>query len=161
MATANIAYSAVGTVTITLASLAASATQGRESLAVDNSVTLYDDVLVGGTITTGTPVANTQIEVWIAASYDGTNYTGGATGADALLTPVQQSKTYMRLGAILSITAVTASIAHKFLCPSLVSLFGAMPLKWSVFVLNNSGGALNATAANHEIQYVGITYTSA
>src|SRR3954469_13201213 len=131
MAEAKIKYAASTALTITLAALAASATAGRESTAVDNQTNLYDDVLVGGTITVGTtPTVNTQVEVWVYASYDGTNYTGGATGTDAALTPVQQGKTYMRLGAILPVTATTSNIAHKFIIPSLVTLFGAMPRKW-------------------------------
>jgi hypothetical protein len=164
MAEAKIKYAASTALTITLASLASSATAGRESTAVDNQTNLYDDVIVGGQITvngTTAVTANTQIEVWVYASWDGTNFAGGGTGVDAAFSPVQQAKTYMRLGAILPVTATTVAIAHKFILPSLVTLFGAMPRKWGIFVIQNTGQVLHVTAGNHFINYTGITYTSA
>jgi hypothetical protein len=161
--TSSIKYGTATAITCTLASLAASATAGRESAAVDNTSNLYVDYMLGGKITVGTtPTNNTQVEVWINGSYDGTTWAGGAAGSDAALTPVQQAKSYMRLGAILPVTATTSNVTHAFVIGSIANLFGGVcPIKWSVFVLNNSGVALNATAGNHELKYQGIQYTSA
>jgi hypothetical protein len=36
-----------------------------------------------------------------------------------------------------------------------------MPRKWSVFVVHNTGVALNATGANHEVKHTPVKYESA
>jgi hypothetical protein len=165
MATAAIQYAASAALTITLNGLATSVgnVAGQESTAVDNTSNLYIDAILGGTITlhaSTAVVANTQIEVWVYGSYDGTNYSGGATGSNAALTPVQSSKTYMKLGAILPITATTANISHKFTIGSVANLFGGvLPSKWGVWVSQSSGQTLHAS--NNEIEYIGVKYTSA
>ena len=146
--------------TITLASLSSSATAGRESTAVDNSSTLAIDYLVGGKITSGTtPTANNVIEVWAYGTYDGTEYTGAATGSDAALTP--SNKGLMKLIDIIYVTA-TSNVAYKFGPVSVANLFGGVcPQKWGVFVLNTSAVALNSTGGNHEIYQTSVKYTSA
>lgn len=162
MTTAAISYPASAALTITIAGLASSATVGQESTAVDNTSNLYIDAILGGIITVGTtPTANTQIEVWVYGSYDGTTYSGSATGSNASLTVVQQSKTYMKLGVILPVTAATSNIAHKFTIGSVAALFGGvLPQKWGVWVVHNCVAALHATGGNHEIKYTGVKYTS-
>lgn len=163
MTTAAISYPASAALTITLASLGASATAGRESTAIDNTSNLYIDAILGGFITVGTtPTNNTLIEVWVYGSYDGTTYAASATGSDAALTPAQQDKTLMKLGTYIPVTATTSNVKHNFIIGSVANLFGGvMPQKWGVWVLNNSGAALNSTAGNHEIKYTGVKYTSA
>lgn len=162
MTTASIQYGTPAAVTCTLASLAASATAGQESAAVDNTSALAVDYMAGGKITTQTPTANTQIEVWVNASYDGTTWAAGGTGTNAALTPVQNAKFYMRQAAILTITATTANVTHSFVIGSIANLFGGIvPQKFNFWILNNSGAALNATAGNHELKVVPINYTSA
>jgi hypothetical protein len=146
--------------TITLASLGNSTTAGRESTAIDNSSTLAVDYDVGGIITTGTsPTANAVIEVWAYGSYDGTSYTGSATGSDAALTP--SAKTLLRLITIIPVTS-TSNVAYKWQCGSVANLFGGlMPVKWGLWVLNSSAVALHATGGNHEAKYTAIKYQSA
>lgn len=146
--------------TITLASLAASSTAGRESTAVDNTSTLAVDAELYGQITTGTtPTNNTQIEVWVYASGDGTNYSGGASGSDAALTP--PNKYVMKMALVLPVSN-TSDVTHEFYIGSVANLFGGiLPAKWGVWVLNNSGVALNATSGNHFIKYRTIKYASA
>lgn len=160
MATSAILYGTPTAMTITLASLASSATAGRESTAVDNSSTLAIDYLVGGKITSGTtPTANNVIEVWAYGTYDGTEYTGAATGSDAGLTP--SGKGLMKLIDIIYVTA-TSNVAYKFGPVSVANLFGGVcPQKWGVFVLNTSAVALNSTGGNHEVYYTSVKYTSA
>src|SRR5215210_4483663 len=89
MATATPLYGTATAVTITLASLASSTTDaGRQSAVIDNTSIDAIDFAIGGKITTGTgPTAAKQIEVWLAASYDGTIFDGGLSTADAAVTP--------------------------------------------------------------------------
>jgi hypothetical protein len=162
LAITTIQYNTSTAVTITLASLASSATAGQESAAVDNTTNKYVDYMAGGKVTVGTtPTVNTQIEIWVAGSYDGTTYAGGATGSNAALTPTQQAKTYFRLGAVLPVTAATSNITHAFHIGSIANLFGGVcPIKFSFFVIHNTVAALHATAGNHEIKVQGIQYVS-
>jgi hypothetical protein len=155
-------YGTATALTITLASLASSATAGVQSTAVDNTTNQFVDAIVGGKIRAGTtPTINTQIEVWVYASYDGTTYApNGITGTNGAVTPAQLSKNYMRLGQVLPTTVATTGYDHQFVLPSLMTLFGFMPIKWGVWVTHNSVAALDASGANHEIKYVGLKYTS-
>jgi hypothetical protein len=134
---------------------------GREGTAIDNNATDQAiDAVLGGFITTGTsPTASKQIEVWVSGSYDGTSYAGGATGSDANLTP--QAKSLLKLGQVIPTTS-TSNQKYTFCVGSVAALFGgAMPRKWSVFVVHNTGVALNSTAGNHEIKHTPIKYQSA
>lgn len=159
MATTSQLYSAWTALTITLASLADNA--WRESTAVDNTSDLYDDVLVGGTITTGTtPMVNTTIEVYLYALADGTLYTGGASGSDAAYT-ADGEETLFVPAQIITVDA-TSDQGYVFGPVSVRAAFGgAMPSKWGVVVKNDSAVALNATGGNHALKYMGIKTTIA
>lgn len=161
--TATPAYQAVSTHTITLASLASDTNlvAGREGTAIDNAGTeLAIDAMVGGKVMTGTsPTASRQIEIWLAGSYDGTSYSGAATGSDANLTPAE--KTLLKLLTIIP-TVNTSNKAYPWGPFSVAQAFGgAMPRKWSVFVVHNTGVALNATGGNHEVKHTPVKYQSA
>jgi hypothetical protein len=163
--TATPAYQTVVTGTFTLASLATSSTLlvGRECTAFDNAATdLAIDCLVGGKITTGTsPTAAKQIEIWCAASYDGTTYTASATGADAALTTTAESKSLLKLVTIIP-TNSTSNVTYAWGPFSIAQLFGGtMPRKWNLFVTHNTAVNLHATAGNHELKYTPIKYQSA
>ena len=159
MATTSQNYSSWTALTITLASLADNA--WRESTVVDNTSNLYDDVLVGGKITTGTtPTANTTIEVYFYALVDGTNYTAGASGTDAAYT-ADGEELLFPVCQIIQVDA-TSDQAYVFGPVSVKSAFGgAMPSKWGVVVKNDSAVALNATGSNHAISYLGLKTTIA
>lgn len=164
MTTASIQYGTATAFTITLASLASDATNiiaGRESTAIDNSSTLAVDVTVGGKIMTGTtPTVNKQIEVWAYGSYDGTTYTAGASGTDNNFSPTGE-KALMGLLIVIP-TDATSNHSYEFGPCSIAQAFGGvMPKKFGVFVVHNTGVALNATGSNHEIKYTSIKYTSA
>lgn len=134
---------------------------GRESTAVDNTSTKAVDYLVMGKITTGTsPTASRQIEVWLYGSSDaGTTYSGGATGSDANLTP--QEKTLLRCLIIIP-TSNVSNQAYTFGPLSVREAFGGtMPDHWGVFVVHNTGVALNSTGGNHFVKATPIKYTSA
>ena len=159
MATTSQLYSAWTALTITLASLANDA--WRESTVVDNTSNLYDDVLIGGSITTGTtPTANKTVEVYFYALADGTVYTGGASGADAVYT-ADGEETLFPICEIIQVDA-TSDQAYVFGPVSVRAAFGgAMPSKWGVVVKNATGVALNATGGNHVLKYMGIKTTIA
>jgi hypothetical protein len=163
MTTATPANQAAVTHTITLAALASDTNlvAGREGTAIDNNAT--DDAIdsmVGGKITTGTsPTASRQIEVWLAGSYDGTTFSGGATGADANLTPSE--KTLLKLLTIIP-TVNTSNKTYQWGPFSVAQAFGGtMPRKWSVYIVHNTGVALNATGGNHEVKHTPVKYESA
>lgn len=160
MATASQVRGSVVSHTITLASLASSATAGREGTAIDNTTDLAIDAELFGKITTGTtPTVNTSIEIWVYGSGDGTNYSGGASGTNAALTPT--ASTLMALALVIPVTA-TSNVTHQFYVGSVAALFGGiLPAAWGVFVRNNTGSALNSTAGNHAIQHRTIKYASA
>lgn len=163
MTTATPANQTVVTHTITLASLASDTNlvAGREGTAIDNNAT--DDAIdavVGGKVTTGTsPTASRQIEVWAYGSYDGTSYSGGASGSDANLTP--QEKTLLRLLTVIP-TVNTSNKTYTWGPFSVAQAFGGtMPRKWGIFVVHNTGVALNATGGNHEVKHTPVKYESA
>lgn len=161
--TASVAYGTSTAMTITLTSLASSSTlvAGRESTVVDNTGTLAIDYLVGGKIRAGagTPIAG-QIEVWAAGSYDGTTFAGIVGAGDAALT-LTNEKPRMSLLDIIAVDT-TASHTYEFGPKSIAQAFGGVvPKKWGVFVTHNMSATLSATAADHEIKYTAINFTSA
>lgn len=146
---------------ITLAGLATDANLliGRVSTAADNTVNLDIDHLVSGVITTGTtPTVSTRIEVWAYAPYR--TAAGAPTYPDAIpatdaaktMTSANVKNGALRLVASLIIDA-TSDRAYTFAPVSIAALFGGMPKFWGLFVVHNTGVALNATAGNHVIEY--------
>lgn len=160
MATATPLKGSATALTITLASLGASSTAGRESTAIDNGSDDAIDAELWGQITTGTsPTNNSQIEIWLYAAGTGSEYAGGAAGSDAALTP--SNKALLRLAQVIQVTN-TSNVTHKFHLGSVASYFGGLlPEKWGVWVLNNTGVALNSTSGNHFIKYRSVKYESA
>lgn len=161
--TATPSYLTTVSHTMTLASLASDTNlvAGRAGTAIDNKVTDQAiDSLVQGKVTTGTsPTASKQIEVWLYGSYDGTNYTAGATGSDANLTP--QAKSLLKLLTIIP-TTNTSNQAYAWGPFSVAQAFGGnMPSKWGVFIVHNTGVVLNATGGNHFVAHVPMKYQSA
>ena len=50
------------------------------SALVDNQTNLYMDALVGGSLQSGTvPAGGGTIDIWVSASWDGVDFTGGCT----------------------------------------------------------------------------------
>lgn len=161
MPTASPNYAAAATLTHSLASLASDTNlvAGRASTAVDNTTVDAIDCLVGGKVTTGTsPTADRQIEVWAYGSYDGTSFSGGATGSDANLTP--QNKTLLKLLTVIP----TSNVSNKTYTWGPISIAqafgGVVPPEWGIFIVHNTGVALHATAGNHEVKYTPIKFES-
>lgn len=164
MATATVNYSANTSITIGLASLASSATwvAGRESTEIDNTTNKFVDALVSGKITVGTtPTANTQIMVyvWGAETSLATTAIDVLDGADSDETLTNTGiRDALRLGAVITVPATTSNVTYPILPFSVAQLFGSMPKYWGLFVAQNTGAALNSTAGNHALEYIGLKY---
>lgn len=146
--------------------LASSATfvAGRESTAVVNTSNLYLDYLVGGFITVGTtPTTNTQIEIWVYASYDDVpSYPDvlDGTDSDEEFTNVEMKQSGLVLAHVIGIVSTTSNLAYDIAPFSVAALFGGrVPKQWGLFVTHNTGVALHTTAANHKLYYVPVYAT--
>jgi hypothetical protein len=162
MADVKTAYAASAAFTITLASLATSATRiaGRESTAVDNTSNLYLDYLVGGKVTTGTtPTDAKQIDLWVYCSYNDTPlYPDVLDGTDS-------DESFTSAGVLAGACVLAASVStnntsdrtYWFAPFSVASLFGGhMPKFFGIFVTHDTGVNLNSTGSNQAFYYTGI-----
>jgi hypothetical protein len=152
-------YGSKATITAAVASLASDTNllAGIESSIIDNSTDGYDDILLSGKVTTGTsPTASRQIEVW-AVAWDGANWPDvfdGATSSETI-TSSDIKNSICKAVAILSTNATSDRVYH-FTGASLRAAFGGeLPSKVVLFIVHNTGVALNSTAGNHEVSYVG------
>lgn len=137
-------YGSKTNLTITLNSLAASSTVGRQATPVDNTVNNALDVQIQGTITVGTVSGNKQIIFYVAGSFDGGSTYSLANGSntigasDAAFTRADPAG---KLPAFVLLVP-TSSIAYSFDF-SIAQLFGgSMPDNWCLVVFNDSGAAL-------------------
>lgn len=158
MADLKLSYVTASDVTITLASLASDTNllAGRGSTEVVNTTNKYLDYLVSGKITVGTsPAANRNIEIWVVASWDGTNYPDsfGTTDANKTITSTDIKNASCRLLQVLNVGTTTSNRTYFFAPTSVASVFGGVcPPSFLIFVVQNSGVALNATGSNHQIR---------
>jgi hypothetical protein len=164
LATIKAAYAASSALTITLASLATSSTLlvGQESDVVDNSTNLYLDYLIAGVITAGTSPVAGSIEVHVVAMRDDTNWPDVFDGANSAETITSADIKNAICRSVTSLTTgTTSNQAYPFGPVSVASLFGGTcPRKFVVFVTQNTGVALNATAGNHAINITPVYATS-
>jgi hypothetical protein len=159
-------YGTRQTLTITLASLASSAdwTAGRESNEVDNSVTLWNDVILQGFVTVGTtPTTGTAILVYAwgsdqAAATANLDAIDGVDSAETITSTAVRDG-LLKLVARLDVNATTSDRRYLMGAVGLAQLFGgSMPRHWGLFVTHNTGVALNATGGNHEFSWRGVSY---
>jgi hypothetical protein len=135
--------------TITAATLAASATVGRQATVVDNTVNNALDAQVQGTLTVGTVSGNKQILFYVAGSFDGGTTYSLANGAnvigasDAAFTRADPAG---KPPACL-LPVPTASVAYSFDFSVAQMFGGSMPDHWTLAVFNDSGVALTAFSA--------------
>jgi len=162
MASVKLAYASSAALTITLVSLATSATlvAGRESTVVDNTTNLYLDYLLAGKITTGTsPTDAKEIRVYVYAQVEDTpTYPDSFTGSDAAKTVTSTGirDAALKLAAVIP-TNNTSDRTYWFGPISVAALFGGvMPKRWGVFVVHNTGVDLNATGGNQAIWQTGV-----
>lgn len=160
MASIKLAYASSASITMTLASLASSATAGRESTAIDNTSNLYIDALVylAVKLQTGTPANDKIIYVYLYGSEDGTNYTDNVTGSDAAVT--LRVPTNLRFADAIQVPD-SGGLTYKSNPISVARVFGGvMPRKWGVVLRNYTGVTLSATEGDHTKSYTGVYYTS-
>jgi hypothetical protein len=159
MASVLVAYGTSTALTITLTSLASSATAGRESTAVDNSSNLYLDALCQVTckLATGTPANDKAIYIYAYGSENGTVYTDNATGSDAAIT--LRDPTNLRLVAVIPVPD-SGALTYESSPFSIAQAFGGvMPRKWGLVVRNYTGVALDSSG--NAATYTGISATVA
>jgi hypothetical protein len=150
----KLVYAASASVTITVGTLAASTTVGRESLAVDNGTNLYKDIYVTvGFNLNGTIAGGLGIVVYAAGMEDGTHYDRPATGADAAITLVFPTNLKW-LGRIeLPAGANGGATMYYNTFPLAWKFGGIVPRKWNIALINDSG---IAATAGSTITYTGV-----
>lgn len=156
MASVKLAYVTPVALTITLASLASDTNllAGKQSSEIDNSTNLYLDYLLSGQVTVGTtPTTAREILIYVAGLMGNAGYGDTITNAgDAskTMTSVGIRDGYLKLAARMLVDSATSNRAYTFGPISLAALFGGVaPRKFVVFVVHNTGVALNATGGNH------------
>lgn len=152
-------YGSKQTLTAAVASLASDTNllAGIESSVIDNTTDGYWDIIISGKVTTGTsPTSARQIEVW-AVAWDGANYPDcfDGTSSSETITSSDIKNSICKYIATMS-TNNTSDRTYHFTGVSLRGAFGnCLPSKVVLFIVHNTGVALNATAANHEFSYYG------
>jgi len=142
-------------ITITIASLAASATVGRASTAIDNTTALLLDAYVFVFVETGTVSGNKQVLLYVYGTVDGgTTYTEGVSGTDASFTRADPSL----LKPLAVIPVPTNATVYKAGPFSVAQALGLpfLPAFWGIALFNDSGAALSATAGNNKAIYQGV-----
>lgn len=141
-------------ITITLNSLASSATAGRESTAVDNTTNKFRDALVSilATLATGTPADSKALFVYAYGTADGgSNYSDVVTGSDAAITLTDPPNVRL-IGVINTPTGSASYVGGPF---SVAAAFGGvLPDHWGIVVRNHSGVALETTGNSAHYQGV-------
>lgn len=148
-------------ITCTLASLASSATAGRESTVVSNLTNLWLDALVSVScrLQAGSPANDTAIYVFAYGTVDFTTpvYPDKVTGADAAITLDDPTQLPL-LGSIYA--PLSGGLTWKGGPWSVARLFGGvLPEKWGIVVRNYTGIALTATEGDHKKIYQGAYAT--
>ena len=156
-------YAASASYGITIASLAhdANLLVGNEGPLIDNSVVGYDDYLVGGFVkvpASGTLTANRSIELWAVAPISDSVWPSpfaGSAGARTITLQANKNNICYLVWSVL--TSSTNDLTYRFSGRSIRYAFrGAMPEKFSLFLTQNTGQALDSTAGNHAIHIKGV-----
>lgn len=148
-------------ITCTMASLASSATAGREGTAIDNTSNLYLDALVMLVVAlqAGTPANDKAVYVYGAGTVDAATpqWPDAFTGTDAAITFNSPANARL-LGTVYAPTSAGTFKGGPW---SMASLHGGtLPEKWSIAVQNYTGIALHATEGNHKKLFQGVYATS-
>jgi hypothetical protein len=165
MANIKTEYAASSALTITLASLASSATfvAGRESTLLDNTSNKYLDYLLAGKITVGTsPTSGTQILVTVVGLMEDSTWPDvfDGTDSDETVTSADIFNAVCRVAAVIGVNATTSDRVYFFGPVGIAQLFGgAVQKKVVVFVTHNTGVNLNSTGGNQAI-YVTPVYAT-
>jgi len=157
--TDKISYGTSTAITITLNSLASSATVGRQSTVVDNTSNLFDDVYVTVIITTSASAlgSDKSVYVYFTGSEDGTNYDqdDGVMGTTDAAYTINASSNLKGPGVISCITS-SKVYNRTFILSQFFG--GIVPRKWGMVVCNFTNQSLSASG--NSASYTGITYTN-
>lgn len=162
----KLAYASSASYTITLTALASDSTllAGRAGTAISNTSNLYLDYLIGGNVIVNgvsAPTSQTVIEVWAYGSQNDTpTYADGITGTDAnkSMTSAAIKSSGLAPLANLYVDGTTTGRSYPFYPVSGAAVFGRVPKNHGIFVVQNTGQALHASAAGG-IQYTGVYMT--
>jgi len=167
MADVKIAYAASSNLTVTnLNSVASSATwvAGWESATVDNTSTLYTDILVSGKIALGNTATAGQIRVYIVATIDDTptypDLMDGTESTDSWNTTTIRDGA-ARLGAAVETRADPGTDDVYWIAPfSVAALFGGtLPAKFVIFIAHSTG--VNLASSGNQVTIKGTYLTVA
>jgi len=162
MATATVNYAGASGTAITFTLNGLTNTSWRQSDAVVNTVNLYLDALVGGSVQMGTtPTVDTTFDFYCYGQYDGSaEFTGGASGSDAAYT-ADGEETLFRLPTSVVVDATTDQ-DYEWGPVAVAPLYGGwLPQRWGLLANNNTGATTEATGTNNETLYTGIKLDSA
>ena len=142
MATTTQNFGTSAAATITIASLANAG--GRASTAIDNSTTKCTsaDIFVKIKTAAASTSATGYVDVYLVRSEDGSTYDDAFAGTDGAYTPVNATK----IGII---SAVANSTTYQAVFNT--AMFGELPRKFCVGLVNNTGATLSATAGDHAV----------
>lgn len=154
---ANISYGTATSGTGGINSLASSSTwlAGYEWFVIDNSTELAHDYFVDLVIRVGTtPTANTEIRVYLAASYDGSTYPDVLDGTPSAetVTSAGVRDSFMKLAGVGFVDATTSDRDYPIQFNT-GSFYTLPPKKIITFVAHNTGVNLNSTAGNQKYAY--------
>ncbi len=152
-------------ITITLNSLASSATAGRQSTVIDNRTNLYLDALVQVKfqIATGGSAANDKaVYVWVFGTADDTNFAAERSVAgtqatigtsDAAFSPADPTVagTPLILAKVIAVPVAPTSTAGVYVCSpfSVANCFGGvLPAQWGIVVRNYTGQAFDSSGCS-------------
>lgn len=132
---------------------------GASAAAVDNGATgVPYEIGVSGYIKNSgsTPTVNREIDIYAyAALNDVPEWPDTLDGTDSTKTITTTNLLNSGLKLLQSMTiAATANQINAFAPVALSALFGVMPRKWSIFVVHNSGQAINSSG--NKISYKGV-----
>jgi hypothetical protein len=138
-------------------------TAGYEWFIIDNTTEKALDYFVDLVIRAGTtPTVNTEIRVYLLASYDGTTYPDvfDGTGSAETVTSAGVRDSFAKLAGVGVVDATTSDRDYPIQF-NVSSFYPQMPKKVAVFVVHNTGVNLNATAGNQKYAYSPIYATVA
>lgn len=142
-------YGTATQITFTMAGLADGSAFYSDAV---TDTTPTQNVRISCKVTTGsTPTANTPIEFYLSRADDdsGTEFRSGGTGT----TTATYTGTKAEIDFVHAISV--ASTANKTYYPEFI--IEDPGTDWNIVIYNETGDALNSTAANHEVRYRTVT----
>lgn len=142
---------------------ALSSAAARKSDAIDNTSTLYSDILITSKVKASNSALGTapHVKIWVASLATGTNYADDVTSGDSAYTILTTKN--LKLLDIVRVNAqnVTQYGSQK----SVASLFGGILPPKFVIIFDNQTGVALAGSANQRVEnvvyYTGVNFQSA